>query len=590
VAIYQQPQTRRTNPWPFIATGIVVVLLLAVGAFVLFKPSGSCSGTVRLRVAASQDKVGLLQQAGDAFSKDREINGKCVSVSIDAKNSGSALNALARGWDELADGAKPDVWSPASTQWATLLKTRAPQAPTGEPQPIMTSPLTIAMPRPMAEALGWPGKQIGWKDLADLATSEGWATKGHPEWGAFRLGKTNPNFSTSGFNATVAAYFAATGSASDLTLDDVADPKTRTFIQNIEKSIVHYGDTTLTFLANLQRADDRGEALKYISAVTVEESSVWNYNQGNPSLDPALAGKHPKPKIPLVSIYPAEGTLLSDHPYVPLTWMSPEKQKVSQEFFTYLRGDAAQKLFQGRGFRSFEGKPGPQINQAAGLLPEQPTKPLTLPGAEVLNGVLKSWTELRKPAKVLVVIDKSGSMNEKVPDTAKSKLELAKAAAIDSLSEFADQDEVALWQFSSKLDGDKDYQELSPFAKMNPAHRAQLKESLSGIRVSGGTGLYNSTAAAYDAMRKVRASGTINAVVVMTDGQNDRAGGIDLETLTGRLSNTDGEPVRVFTLAFGAGADLKVLKQIADAADGAVYDSTDPGSISEVFTELISNF
>jgi Ca-activated chloride channel family protein len=578
------------NPWPFVATGVVVALLLAGGAIFLFRGPSSCSGSVQLHVAASQDKVGLLQQAADAFSKDRKVDGKCVNISIDAKNSGSALNALVKGWDELADGPRPDVWSPASTQWATLLKARAPQAPIGDPQPIMTSPLTIAMPRPMAEALGWPGKQIGWKDLADLATSGGWAAKGHPEWGAFKLGKTNPNFSTSGFDATVAAYFAATGSVSDLTLDDVADPKTRTFVRNIEKSIVHYGDTTLTFLANLQRADDRGEALKYISAVTVEEDSVWNYNQGNPTLDPALLGKHPKPKVPLVSIYPEDGTLFSDHPYVPLTWMTPAKQKVSQEFFAYLRGDAAQKIFQEHGFRNYKREAGPQINQAAGMLPDQPKTPLTLPGSDVLNAVLKSWTELRKPAKVLVVIDKSGSMAEKVPNTDKSKLELAKAAAVDSLGEFADQDQVALWQFSSKLVGDKDYQELSPFAPMNPTHRAQLKASLEGIRVSGGTGLYNSTAAAYDVMRRARASGTINAVVVMTDGQNDRKGGIDLETLTGRLSNTEGEPVRVFTLGFGAGADLKVLKQIADAADGAVYDSTDPGSINEVFTELISNF
>ena len=32
---------------------------------------------------------------------------------------------------------------------------------------------------------------------------DGWGSAGHPEWGAFKLGKTNPNFSTSGLNATV---------------------------------------------------------------------------------------------------------------------------------------------------------------------------------------------------------------------------------------------------------------------------------------------------------------------------------------------------------------------------------------------------
>ena len=56
-------------------------------------------------------------------------------------------------------------------------------------------PLVFAMPKPMAEALGWPGKAIGWAELAELAADpKGWAKYGHPEWGAFKLGKTNPNF------------------------------------------------------------------------------------------------------------------------------------------------------------------------------------------------------------------------------------------------------------------------------------------------------------------------------------------------------------------------------------------------------------
>ena len=38
----------------------------------------------------------------------------------------------------------------------------------------------------------------------------------------------------------------------------------------VEKSIVHYGDTTLTFLTNLQAADDAGRGLTYVSAVAVE--------------------------------------------------------------------------------------------------------------------------------------------------------------------------------------------------------------------------------------------------------------------------------------------------------------------------------
>ena len=111
---------------------------------------------------------------------------------------------------------------------------------------------------------------------------EGWAAHGHPEWGPFRLGKTNPNFSTSGLSALVAQSYAATGKTEGLTSQDLRDPGAVEFATGVESSVVHYGDTTLTFLENLYRADQRGTALSYASAIAVEEKSVIDYNLGNP--------------------------------------------------------------------------------------------------------------------------------------------------------------------------------------------------------------------------------------------------------------------------------------------------------------------
>ena len=124
---------------------------------------------------------------------------------------------------------------------------------------IAYSPLVIAMPRPMAEALGWPDAELGWSDLFDLAQDpDGWGAYGHPDWGAFKLGKTNPNYSTSGLNSLVGTYFAATGLSSDLSLQKIEEPKVQEFVGGVESAVVHYGDISLTFLSNLQRADDQG--------------------------------------------------------------------------------------------------------------------------------------------------------------------------------------------------------------------------------------------------------------------------------------------------------------------------------------------
>jgi Ca-activated chloride channel family protein len=48
--------------------------------------------------------------------------------------------------------------------------------------------------------------------------------------------------------------------------------------------------------------------------------------------------------------------------------------------------------------------------------------------------------------------------------------------------------------------------------------------------------------------------------------------------------------VRVFPIAYGSDADLPTLRQIADATSAAVYDSSDPTSIEQVFTAVVSNF
>src|SRR4029078_6133427 len=77
---------------------------------------------------------------------------------------------------------------------------------------IVRTPLVIAMWEPMAQALGYPKKPVGVADILALAQSkEGWASKGRPEYGAFKLVQTNPDFSTAGLSAVVAEYYAATG-------------------------------------------------------------------------------------------------------------------------------------------------------------------------------------------------------------------------------------------------------------------------------------------------------------------------------------------------------------------------------------------
>jgi Ca-activated chloride channel homolog len=592
---------RRRSPLPLIIA--IVVGLVAIGAtYFIFKGGvggGGRGDCVPVKVAASSEKAALLSElAGKYNGSGRTFGGKCADVKVFSKASGGAMEALAAGWDEGVQGAPmPQVWSPAGSSWIGLLRQRASATdkgnpvPDGKPASIAQTPLVLAMPKPMAEALGWPDKAIGWTDLLGLANNpQGWAAVGHPEWGGFKLGKTNPHFSTSGLNATVGAYFAATGRSGDLTETDLADPTVLGFVKGVESSVVHYGDTTLTFLSNLADADARGRGMAYISAVAVEEKSVYDYNQGNPTGDPKLAGKGRKPQVPLVAVYPKEGTLLSDNPYVVLNSASDEQKAAAADFLAFLQAPDQQKRFTDAAFRSFDGKAGSALSKVNGLLPDQKVAVLDPPSAAVLAKAVATWDAQRKRARVLLVIDVSGSMAE-ATGSGKSKLEVAKQAAIKSLDLFAPDDEVGLWTFSTEQAGSTTpYNERVPLGAVS-AGRDQMRTVIDSLHAEGGTALYASTRAAQQKLLSNVDPTRINAVVVLTDGKNEYQKDNDLDGLLRDLdANNLESSVRVFTIAYGDKADLDTLKRISAASRAAAYDARNPATIDAVLVNVISNF
>jgi len=565
---------------------------------------GSCDV---IDVAVSSEKIALLQDLAKTFndSADAKIDGTCVFVRPYSKASGAAATALAAGWpNEAADGQRPEAWSPASSAWGAIVNQRlaaAGEKPIVPPsKPFMLTPLTIAMPKPMADALGYPAKPIGWGDILALARDPaGWGKFGHPEWGPFRLGKTNPNFSTSGLSALLAQYYAATGKTRGLSLEDLAKPEVVDFAKGIESTVVHYGDTTPTFLNNLYRNDARGASLTYVSAIAVEEVSVISYNQGNP--DGVLsAGEEPRPpRVPLVAIYPKEGTLFSDNPFIVLDadWVTARQKQGAQRFGDYIQRPENQRRVLQFGFRP--GNPsvpiGRPIVAANHVDPKQPVTTLEVPAPDVMIGVLDRWDQQRKPAKVMLLVDVSGSMGDPAGDSGDTKLDLAKRAAIAALDQFKDEDEVALRIFSTDIAGKEptDYLDLVPFGPIS-ANREQLISKIRSLEPTQGTPLYTATADSYERMEKEYAADRINAIVLLSDGRNEDPRNNDLGGLVSRLASANegqsSRPVRLFPIAYGTDADLTTLRQLAEATNGAVYDASDPTSITKVFTAVISNF
>jgi Ca-activated chloride channel homolog len=593
-----------------VASAVLATVMTTGAVQVVTTGAAGAGGCITVDMEVSPEKVDLLTDLAKRFNdSDRaDVDGECIAVRVTRKSSGEGASLLADDWpNPKANGPRPVIWSPAASAWGEVVNQRRadlgkqPITPTGKP--FMLTPLVIAMPQPMAEALGYPNTPIGYGDILSLANDPaGWGAFGHPEWGPFRLGKTNPNFSTSALNATIAQYYAASGKTSGLTLEDLNRPDVDTFARSIESSVVHYGDTTLTFLNNLYRADQRGTGLTYVSAVAVEEKSVIDFNRGNPDgiLDPGEKAK--PPRVPLVAIYPKEGTLFSDNPFytVDAPWVSAKEKAAAAKFEQYVQQPRNQRRVLRFGFRP--GNPrvaiGAPIEAKFGVDPNQPQTRLELPSPAVLVGLIDRWGQNRKSARVLMVIDVSGSMGEPAGGEGAggpTKLDLAKEAAVDALSQFKPEDDVGLWIFSTGISRNEptDYIELVPIAPIG-AQREGLAARINDLTPTQGTPLYTVTKAADDRLVETFDAQRINAVLLLTDGRNedDRNNDLDglLRTLRARNEGQAANPVRVFPIAYGRDADLPTLKRIAEATNATVYDAVDPKSISKVFLAVVSNF
>jgi Ca-activated chloride channel family protein len=595
---------------------MVVALVGGFGAYLFVNRSSDASAcgsnTVTLQVVADPDQSGLLRDAARDYASTKPVVGdRCVNVNVRALDSPEATAALATGWTDQAAGPRPDVWVPAASTWATelelqLQQTRDPDIVPAERPSVATSPLVIAMPKPMAQALGWPKRPLGWSDLSTaLHNPAGWAAFGHPDWGPFKLGKTDPKLSEAGLGALLSAGMVVAGGDHPPTPAELQAkaPELGSMILEVSRSPGDETDTTSTMLANLQRADESGKALGYVSAVPLSEKSVWDYNQGRPIDSPSVGADRPKPKVPLAAIYPKEGTLQADYPWLVMRapWVDDAKREAASDFLLYLKSPAIQGRFQAAGFRSARGQPGAEISPDAGLIPDQPKRVLPAPQPLLLAATLKGWDQTKRIANLLAVYDVSGSMREVVPGTGGlKKIDLAKKAAVASLRLFTTESDIGTWEFSTDLDGTRDYRQAVPIAPVGGkdpgggSHLRRLEDHLAHLTATNGdTGLYDTALAAYQYVKRNYAPDRLNLVVLMTDGRNDDpGGGISLGQLLQRLRDgqKDEQKVRILSFAYGKDADVAALSQISKATGGQVFTSPNPTDIERVFVTALANF
>lgn len=369
----------------------------------------------------------------------------------------------------------------------------------------------------------------------------------------------------------------------------------RATVRKVERAVVHYAPSSYPFLHNLVQADAEHKALTYVSALWLDEQEVYAYNRQ-------------KPNEPFRAIYPAKGTPAADHPLVPLRRAGQDAQHRAAlaDFANFAARGDGRRVLRSLGYRDAQGDlDRSRLNQADGVLPDAPIRTLRSPGPDAIRRILDLWKGYRKPANVLVLLDSSGSMAERAyPGTTLSRLDTAKNAIRHALVRLDPEDRVGAWAITTRRSTTPTHRELGPVTALGPVgggRRARLIDQVNVLRPEGGTPLNAAVGDAYDTVRRGARSDTINAVLVLSDGQNSGRNTPTLSAVTARIrasygkDRATGRQVRVFGVWYRRPADPAnppkdlSLAQMANATGGILVNAT-PRNIDGVLDEVISDF
>jgi Ca-activated chloride channel family protein len=524
---------------------------------------------VKITMLYGSEKEAWLVPLVEEFNAARYKTEEGSIIEVEATPMGSIESAEGI----VAGTLQPTIWSPASSVYVPVAnaewrKTHAEDLVVGTPEDLVLSPVVIAMWKPMAEVLGWPDRDIGWTDIAELAIAdEGWAAYGYPEWGTFKFGHTHPNFSNSGIVSVIAEAYAGADKVRDLTLDDLDDPELAAFVQDVESSVIHYGRSTGFFA---RRMFNNGPS--YLSAAVMYENLVVEQERKR------LSGE--SSQLPVVAIYPEEGTIWSNHPYAVLNapWVTEAQAEAAGIFEDFLLDTPQQLRSIEYGFRPAD----PAIPLTSpldtqhGVDPSQPETVLEVPSADVIVGIQELWREVKKPVDLVVVMDVSGSMQGQ-------KIASARQSLLDFIELLDDRDRLQIILFSHELTT------LTPLTPLGEK-REDVRRRVSGVIEGGDTRLYDAVQVAYEELRENGDPKHIRAIVALSDGA-DTVSNMNLDQLVQQVGNLSegGNATKVFTIAFGNDAVEHILQRIAESTGGKQYNS-DPETINEIYADIATFF
>jgi Ca-activated chloride channel homolog len=571
------------RPWrartAWIGGPLLIAAALVAGLVAVANAHGDCTGPAQtFTVVAAPDIAAPLGTLARQWNAKRPaVLDTCVAASVVSRDSSQVAAALGTAWIPAHDGPAPHVWVPESSLWlsAAGARTEAAAVLPAERVSVAASPLVLAVRRPLAAALGWPRASLHWIDvLGAFASPDAWAKAGHPEWTVLKVGLTDPGVSAAGLAAVPALLDpGGTGTVSDQQL--IASlgfaPVIGAMAAGTDTYFAAQGTAAQGTAAQGTAAQKGPNSV--IAAFPALEVDLAAYNAG--------AGR----AAPLVPIYDAPRPAVADFPYTILnaSWVDGRARSAARLFQQYLLSPAARADLGGHGLRGPDGRilSTAALPPALGYLAQTAPPRASLDSAR-LSQMVAQWAQLLRPATLMVALDTSGSMATAVPGTTQTRLQLLQQTAIAGFNLMSNQVSLGLWAFSTER-GTSRYRELVPFGPLagpvgGTVRKQALVDAVGRLRASGGTPLYDTVYSAFHALQRVWRPGGTNAVLVVTDGANEVAGGLTLADLVSRLRREQQatRPVQVIAIAVGPEADVAALQQITGTTGGRTFIARDP--------------
>jgi Ca-activated chloride channel family protein len=559
----------------------LVVLLVAIGMASLAACGGGCgcsgsksdldaaSDTVTLVFTYSSEKAGWIEAMVERFHmiEFRTSSERLIRIRSIPMASEECIDEI------VTERRRTHLTSPASVihfdfAFEALLATSA-RPIFSDSRLLVSTPTVIAMWKPMAEALGWGNRPVGWSDLVALAGDpRGWGAYGHPEWGQFKFGHAHPEFSNSGLATVLGLAYAVTGKTDDLTIEDIRSPAVASAMTMLGGAVVQYGASTGFFGRKIV---ERGPAFLH-AAVLYGNSVVGAYDQ-------VVRVSPGDDVVPLVAIYPKEGTFLNENPIaiVDREWVTPEDREAARIFIDFLMEAPQQREAMHYGFRpTYKEMPlESPMDADHGVDAAEPRRILSRPAVPVIRELVRTWRANKKSTHLVFILDRSAAAAGRAAEI--------QSAAERLVSVLGARDRISVLAYGDTLSWIAQDLDLA-------TSRVAALDALRAVPPPAGAGAIINDAIenAANFARSRQDPDRFVHLVVVTAGDNVGGARRFSDLMVAINSLQDSARLRVFTIGLGPAVNEFALERLA-AASHALYIQLDGSSLDRL-TEIEAYF